>query len=251
MPAIEAEEALMAELFADLDASCFDLPSSSQPTAASQTSRIRPAQLPQCTKDAGRSPRPAPRPDRLPRHVPSSRSAAPSQPAQPTPFWDNPYAQPPLSQQSLADRDSRERAIGVAPSLPRDARKVAGRSRASHNPLAGQTANAGVKRGREERDVGKGRAVKHVAVELEGKENADVLRRGESRARKPLACKLGDDILKARLQEPTIEKPAIDDFADMLEDVDWDKEMREFEDEAKAVRKDVCLASDQRSWSTS
>ncbi|BGP34795.1 DNA replication endonuclease-helicase Dna2 [Rhodotorula toruloides] len=239
MPAIEAEDALMAELFADLDASCFSPPSSSQPLAASQGSRARPAQHTKRGKPATPSPRPPPRLDRLPRPVPSSRSVSSSQPMQPSPFWDNPFAHPPLTQQSLAERDRRERAIGVAPSLPRDAgRKVVDRVRANQDPLANQGFNAGVKRGREERDVGKGRQVKHVVVEIEGKENADVLRRRQARERKPLGVKRAEEEGKSVLSPPTGQEPVVDDFADMLEDVDWDKEMLAFDDEAKAVHKD-------------
>ncbi|PRQ72092.1 hypothetical protein AAT19DRAFT_9431 [Rhodotorula toruloides] len=112
MPAIEAEDALMAELFADLDASCFSPPSSSQPLAASQGSRARPAHPAKRVKPATPSPRPQTRADRLPRPTPSSRSAPSFQATQPAPFWDNPFAHPPLTQQSLAERDRRERAIG-------------------------------------------------------------------------------------------------------------------------------------------
>ncbi|CDR35720.1 RHTO0S01e05644g1_1 [Rhodotorula toruloides] len=237
MPAIEAEEALMAELFADLDASCFTSPPSSQPLATSQGSRARPVHPPKRVKLGTPSPRPQTRTDRLPRPVPSSKSAPSSQPSQPAPFWDNPFAHPPLTQQSLAERDRRERAIGVAPSLPRDAgRKVVGRNRAHQDPLADQAINAGMKRGREEKDVGKGRAVKHVAVEIEGKENADVLRRGPLRERKPLVFKEQEE--NEKLHASTEEKPRVDEFADMLEDVDWDKEMLAFDDEAKAVHRD-------------
>lgn len=85
--------------------------------------------------------------------------------------------------------------------------------------------------------MGNGRAVKHVAVEIEGKENADVLRRGPLRERKPLVVE--EEEVKPVLSAPTEEKPVVDDFADMLEDVDWDKEMLAFDDEAKAVHEDV------------
>ncbi|BGP02897.1 putative DNA replication helicase Dna2 [Rhodotorula toruloides ATCC 204091] len=238
MPAIEAEDALMAELFADLDASCFSPPSSSQPLAASQGSRARPAHPAKRVKPATPSPRPQTRADRLPRPTPSSRSAPSFQATQPAPFWDNPFAHPPLTQQSLAERDRRERAIGVAPSLPRDAgRKVVGRVRVNQDPLADQGPNAGVKRGREDRDVGKGRAVKHVAVEIEGKENADVLRRRQARERKPIAVKKEEEG-EPMLHAPIRENPVVDEFADMLEEVDWEKEMLAFDDEAKAVHKD-------------
>lgn len=238
MPAVEAEDALMAELFADLDASCFTSPPSSQTLPASQGSRARPVHPSKRVKLGTPSPRPQTRANRLPRPVPSSKFAPSSQPTQPAPFWDNPFAHPPLTQQSLAERDRRERAIEVAPSLPRDAgRKVVGRVRANQDSLADQAVNAGMKRGREARDVGNGRAVKHVAVEIEGKENADVLRRGPLRERKPLVVE--EEEVKPVLSAPTEEKPVVDDFADMLEDVDWDKEMLAFDDEAKAVHEDV------------
>ncbi|BGP10813.1 DNA replication ATP-dependent helicase/nuclease DNA2 [Rhodotorula toruloides] len=237
MPAVEAEDALMAELFADLDASCFTSPPSSQTLPASQGSRARPVHPSKRVKLGTPSPRPQTRANRLPRPVPSSKFAPSSQPTQPAPFWDNPFAHPPLTQQSLAERDRRERAIEVAPSLPRDAgRKVVGRVRANQDSLADQAVNAGMKRGREARDVGNGRAVKHVAVEIEGKENADVLRRGPLRERKPLVVE--EEEVKPVLSAPTEEKPVVDDFADMLEDVDWDKEMLAFDDEAKAVHED-------------
>ncbi|BGP19447.1 hypothetical protein JCM10213_006267 [Rhodosporidiobolus nylandii] len=233
MPPVSVEDAFMASLFEDLDAAAFaSSPPSSQPAARPPPCRsagtLRAAQLKSSNASAPKKPLRSP----LPYTALTTKSAPPTQPAHPLPFWDDPFAHPALSQRSRAERDRQEREAGIVSSGPavKKARKQPPVGLLSPKP------NRGIKRERTDGARTPGRAVKHVALEVEGKENETVLRQGGKGKVLPDSPKGKAKACEAVEQVKTEEEEEFGDLA--MDDIDWDKEMLGFDDEAATAVRD-------------
>ncbi|GAA5824913.1 hypothetical protein JCM11251_005391 [Rhodosporidiobolus azoricus] len=237
MTRMSAEDAFMADLFKDLDDNAFNSsPPSSHPRAL-PTPR---AGLSKPPGSAQRKATATQAPQRLqhsfPRPPLSAARSAPSSRSQ-TPFWDDPFSHPALSQNSLSARTKREREAGIVPSSC--GQQAQGRAKkAVVGGVLSPRPNRGVKREKFEGATTCKRALKHVAVELE-KENEDV----------PWARKRREEPMKAVKVEMKVEPPALntvqvkveeaDEFGDVtIEDVDWASALAGFDDEAAAIEQD-------------
>ncbi|GAA5914570.1 hypothetical protein JCM5296_006275 [Sporobolomyces johnsonii] len=230
MPAVDLPESFMDDLFAELDANVF-----SSPPASSQ-----PAPPPQQLKPLPRSSSRAltPREPNVPRVPASSQPregasklkpnqaavllSSPTEPLPPTPrpFWANPLARPVMSPASRAARDKQEREVGITGTSMKRAVK-GGRERDLGSPQHAR----GVKR--ERGDVERRRAIKHVGIEVEEeKENPTIAREG------PGAKGKGKEAVLAVKKEE--EK---DEFDDLMDGIDWEKEMMGIEAAGIAVEK--------------
>ncbi|GAA5968485.1 hypothetical protein JCM11641_007653 [Rhodosporidiobolus odoratus] len=241
MPLQTVEEDFMAGLFADLDASAFP----SDPPSSQTTATARPATRPaKCSQSISRllstpqkracslvaSPCSSSRPSKS---TPSHSAATPK------PFWNDPYAHPTLTPRSLADREQREREAGIIPSGPGGVKKRRPPQSATAAGILSPKPNRTLKRERDEGNKTPGKAVKHVAIEVEGKENEKQLRTGggvkepqslppsvpRAKGKREMAAEVW-----ARPDEPE------DEFGELaMEDVDWDKEMLGFEADSAAA----------------
>ncbi|GAA5950222.1 hypothetical protein JCM21900_003514 [Sporobolomyces salmonicolor] len=231
MPAVDLPESFMDDLFAELDANVFSSPSvSSQP--APPTRPLEP--LPPSTHRAV-----APRKPDVPRVSASSQPrvragkletneaavtflSSPTGPLPPTPppFWADPFARPIMSAASRAARDKQEREVGITGASTKRAAK-GGRESGLCSPERAR----GVRRERD--DAERRRAVKHVGIEMEEeKENSAIAREG------PEAKGKGTEAVLAVKKEE--EK---DEFDDLMDGIDWEKEMMGIEAEGIAVEK--------------
>ncbi|GAA5861587.1 hypothetical protein JCM8547_008083 [Rhodosporidiobolus lusitaniae] len=214
MPRVDVDAAFMASLMAELDAD-FDLatpPSSSQPSSRTAVkSPARPPRAPSASTSAALSPRRARLP---PKHLPPPRTD--------TPFWDNPLAQPLLSQNSLGKRRQEERDVGIIPSTHGRKKTAPRRGPAS---VVSPKPNRGVKRERDDGGRVPGRAVKHVAVEVEERENAPAMKSSR------LFSLKGKGKAAVKETELAAKKEADEDEFDAaeLDGVDWDEVMDEFD----------------------
>ncbi|CEQ40945.1 SPOSA6832_02624, partial [Sporobolomyces salmonicolor] len=231
MPAVDLPESFMDDLFAELDANVFSSPSvSSQP--APPTQPLEP--LPPSTHRTF-----TPRKPDVPRVSASSQPrmragklktnkaavtflSSPTGPLPPTPppFWADPFARPIMSPASRAARDKQERGVGITGASTKRAAK-GGRESGLCSPERAR----GVRR---ERDGAERRgAVKHVGIEVEEeKENSAIAREG------PGAKGKGTEAVLAVKKEE--EK---DEFDDLMDGIDWEKEMMGIEAEGIAVEK--------------
>ncbi|GAA6036376.1 hypothetical protein JCM8097_001691 [Rhodosporidiobolus ruineniae] len=209
MGRVEADQAFLDDLLAGLEPD--PLPSSSQPASSQPT----------------RPPRPPPQKRTQP--PPSARTAPVSRVVSPAPgsFWADPFSRPALSQNSLAERDRREREVGITgPSAEAARRKQAGGAGvgAGAGGVLSPKPNrvVGAKRMRED-EGSKGRAPKHVAVELEprsGKENAEAAR----------PAKRSTTLVVVKQEEE-------DEFGDTgMEEVDWDAAFAGLEEPVAVVK---------------
>ncbi|GAA5886249.1 hypothetical protein JCM6882_001581 [Rhodosporidiobolus microsporus] len=239
MPRVNGADAFVEELLADLDDTAFaSSPPSSQPRAPPPGPRrpLKPPQLPQKSRLGVPTVRQSPAPLSRPPSAPTVAKSAPPSRSH-TPFWDDPFSHPALSQNSLQARTKRERAAGIVPSSV--GRTAGGRKAPAAGGVLSPKPNRGVKRERTEGARTPGRAVKHVAVEVEEKENEEVLRARRGRDEPVKAGKL------ERETRPKVEKveekrgAEPDEFGDVaMEEVDWDSMMAGFDDEAAAIVQD-------------
>ncbi|GAA6010418.1 hypothetical protein JCM10207_001295 [Rhodosporidiobolus poonsookiae] len=233
MPPVSVEDAFMATLLADLDANAF---ASSPPSSCAPTPR-KPTPRPQkhsttsarCTatpKKARLAPPAAARPPDAASDGPSPRQNKPR-------FWDDPLAFPALTPRTIAARDKQELAARAAAAGPPPSRKAVG-------GVLSPKPNRGVKRalGAAEEGAKTPRRVRHVEVEVEGKENA--LNGGKGALFRPRADKgKGKEVVREEVVPVKSEETEeADEFGELaMEGVDWDAALLGFDDEAAAAAK--------------